>query len=57
MELLGWGADPQTGTPYWLLANSWGETWGEKGYLRMYCGYGSDCFVTNAAIAAEPMIS
>jgi len=56
VELLGWGADENTGTPYWLLANSWGEQWGESGYFRMYRGYGSDCFLTNAAVAAEPKL-
>ncbi|KAL8232255.1 hypothetical protein R6Q57_002033 [Mikania cordata] len=34
MLLVGYDEDPD-GTKYWILKNSWGEGWGEKGYGRI----------------------
>jgi aminopeptidase C len=32
---VGYGSDLETQTPYFLVKNSWGETWGEGGYVRL----------------------
>ena len=34
----GWGYDHDSGKKYWLIRNSWGERWGEKGHMRIERG-------------------
>ncbi|XP_062209306.1 ervatamin-C-like [Phragmites australis] len=35
ITVVGYGADASTGLKYWIVKNSWGQSWGERGYLRM----------------------
>jgi len=34
VQLIGYGSNPEDGD-YWIVRNSWGETWGEGGFIRL----------------------
>lgn len=34
--VIGWGTESDI--PYWLIKNSWGENWGDNGYIKIKRG-------------------
>ncbi|CAF1497758.1 unnamed protein product [Didymodactylos carnosus] len=48
MLLVGYGQDRSTGLDYWKVKNSWGSTWGEKGFIRVRRGVNMGGIAANA---------
>jgi len=51
IKILGWGVE--NGTPYWLVANSWNEDWGDKGFFKILRGK-NECGIESGIVAGLP---
>lgn len=51
IKILGWGVEDST--PYWLVANSWNEDWGDKGFFKILRG-NDECGIESGVVAGTP---
>merc|ERR1712127_491492 len=59
VTVVGYGTDAATGLKYWLIKNSWGESWGEGGFIRLQrgvamCGIGKTMVAVECEAVAGP---
>lgn len=53
--IFGWGVDPETKQRYWIVRNSYGSTWGDKGDFLL--ARGSDEFaIESETTAYDPVL-
>jgi len=48
IKILGWGVDSSS-TPYWIVANSWNEDWGNNGFFNMLRG-SDECGIEDGVV-------
>jgi len=48
IKIIGWGVE--NGDPYWLCANSWNNTWGDKGFFKILRG-SNECEIERNVVA------
>ncbi|XP_014289457.1 cathepsin B [Halyomorpha halys] len=53
VKIIGWGVED--GTPYWLIANQWNESWGDKGLFKIIRGK-DHCGIESEIVAGIPKL-
>lgn len=53
VKILGWGVE--NGTPYWLIANSWNNDWGDQGFFKILRG-NDECGIESEIVAGLPRV-
>jgi cathepsin L len=52
MTVVGYGREWHS--EFWIVRNSWGESWGERGYMRLRRNFGNLCGIATMALAVVP---
>lgn len=50
IKIIGWGVED--GTPYWLVVNSWNESWGDNGTFKILRG-SDECGIEDNIVAGH----
>ncbi|XP_015795819.1 cathepsin B [Tetranychus urticae] len=53
VKIIGWGTE--NGVDYWLVANSWNEYWGDKGFFKIRRG-NNECYIESDIISGLPRL-
>jgi cathepsin C len=53
--LVGWGHDQASNTNYWIIRNSYGPKWGEKGDFKIRRGQ-NDFAIEEDIVALDPVL-
>lgn len=53
VKVIGWGVEYDN-TEYWLMVNSWGPNWGDKGLFKIRKGT-NECRVDNSFTGGVPV--
>lgn len=52
--VVGYGVDNVTKEKYWIVKNSWGTEWGEKGFFKIRRG-NDECGIESLAVDSRPV--
>jgi len=56
VKIIGWGVDPNQGD-YWIVANSWGTSWGPYGGFFLIARGVDECLIESMVYAGTPDLS
>lgn len=55
IKIIGWGKSPE-GVDYWIAENTWGDSWGQKGYAHIAVGE-KNLYIDEFVMSATPRVA